>query len=141
MNALLKDVLAKLDKLSPERQNELAALLLAEMEADERWDARFAKSQDELETMADEALDEHARGETRPPDSSVLCHAQCSPSPAPGSGGSIMLFPKPFAARRIRLIACGSPTLPMAGCSSSECIPRVEFILSASRAIGARWVS
>ncbi len=72
MNRLLKDVLAKLDKLSPERQNELAAVLLAEMEADERWDALFAKSQDELEAMADEALDEHARGETRPLDSSVL---------------------------------------------------------------------
>ena len=71
MNALLKDVLAKLDKLSPERQNELAALLLAEMEADERWDSLFAKSQDELETMADEALDEHARGETRPLDTSI----------------------------------------------------------------------
>ena len=72
MNALLKDVLAKLEKLSPERQNELAAILIAEMEADERWDELFAKSQDELEAMADEALDEHARGKTRPLDSSVL---------------------------------------------------------------------
>ena len=72
MTTLLKEVLAKLGKLSPERQNELAALLLAEMEADERWDELFAKSQDDLETMADEALDEHARGETRQMDSSVL---------------------------------------------------------------------
>ena len=72
MNALLKDVLAKLEKLSPERQNELAALLLAEIEADERWDELFAKSQAELEAMADEALDEHARGATRQMDSSVL---------------------------------------------------------------------
>ena len=72
MNALLKDVLARLDKLSPERQNELAVLLLSEMEADERWDVLFAKSQDEIEAMADEALDEHARGKTRPLDSSVL---------------------------------------------------------------------
>ena len=72
MNALLKDVLARLEKLSPERQNELAAILIAEMEADERWDELFAKSQDELEAMAGEALDEHARGKTRPLDSSVL---------------------------------------------------------------------
>ena len=71
MNALLKEVLARLDKLSPERQNELAALLLAEMEADERWDELFAKSQDELEAMADETLDEHSRGDTRLLDSSV----------------------------------------------------------------------
>ena len=63
MNALLKEVLARLDKLSPERQNELAALLLAEMEADERWDELFAKSQDELEALADEALDEDIKKE------------------------------------------------------------------------------
>ncbi len=72
MTALLKDVLARLDQLPPERQNELAALLLAEMEADERCDVQFATSEDKLESMADEALDEHARGETRPMDSSVL---------------------------------------------------------------------
>ncbi len=72
MTTLLKELLAKLDKLSPERQNELAALLLAEMEADERWDELFAKSQDELEALADKALDEHARGKTRPLDSSVF---------------------------------------------------------------------
>ena len=72
MTKLLKEVIAKLAKLPAERQNELAALLLAEMEADERWDELFAKSQDKLETLADEALDEHARGETRPFDSSVL---------------------------------------------------------------------
>ena len=78
MNALLKEVLARLDKLSPERQNELAAVLLAEMEADERWDTLFAKSQDELETMADEALGEHARGETRPLDSSLQLYLSSS---------------------------------------------------------------
>ncbi len=72
MTELLKDVLAKLAKLPAERQNEIAALLLAELEADERWDELFAKSQDKLEALADEALDEDARGETRPLDCSVL---------------------------------------------------------------------
>ncbi len=66
MTELLKDLLAKLAKLPAERQNELAALLLAELEADERWDELFAKSQDKLEALADEALDEFARSETGP---------------------------------------------------------------------------
>ncbi len=72
MTTLLKDVIAKLAKLPEDRQNELASFLLAEMEADDRWDELFAKSQDKLEAMADEALEEHARGDTRPCDSSVL---------------------------------------------------------------------
>ncbi len=66
MTKLLKEVLAKLSKLSPERQDELAAWLLAEMEDEARWDKSFAESQDMLEKLADEALEEHKRGETRP---------------------------------------------------------------------------
>ena len=72
MTTLLKEVLAKVAKLPAHRQNELAALLLAEIAADERWDELFAKSQDKLEALANEALDEHARGNTRPFESSVL---------------------------------------------------------------------
>ncbi len=66
MTKLLKEVLAKLSKLSPERQDELAAWLLAEMEDEARWDKSFAESQDALEKLADEALEEYRRGETRP---------------------------------------------------------------------------
>ncbi len=66
MTKLLKEVLAKISKLSPERQDELAAWLLAEMEDEARWDKSFAESQDALEKLADEALEEYRRGETRP---------------------------------------------------------------------------
>ena len=72
MTKLLKEVLNKLSKLSPERQDELAALLLAEIEADARWDKSFGESQNALEKLADEALAEHDRGETRPFDESVF---------------------------------------------------------------------
>jgi hypothetical protein len=65
MTKLLKEVLAKLSKLSPERQDELAAWLLAEMEDEARWDKSFAESRDSLKKLADEALEEHRRGETR----------------------------------------------------------------------------
>ncbi len=66
MTKLLKEVLAKLSKFSPERQDELAAWLLAEMADEARWDKSFAESQDALEKLADEALEEYRRGETRP---------------------------------------------------------------------------
>ncbi len=66
MTKLLKELIDKLSKLSPERQDELAAWLLAEMEDEARWDKSFAESQDALEKLADEALEEHKRGETRP---------------------------------------------------------------------------
>ncbi len=66
MTKLLKEVLAKLSKLPPEQQDELAAWLLAEMEDEARWDKSFAESQDALAKLADEALEEFRRGETRP---------------------------------------------------------------------------
>ncbi len=66
MTKLLKEVLAKLSKLSPEQQDELAAWLLAEMEDEARWAKSFAESQDALEKLADEALEEYRRGDTRP---------------------------------------------------------------------------
>jgi methylase of polypeptide subunit release factors len=72
MTKLLKEALAKLSKLSPERQDELAALLLAEMEDEARWDKSFAESQGALEKLADEALEEDKRGETRPFDETLL---------------------------------------------------------------------
>ena len=67
MTKLLKELIDKLSKRSPERQDELAALLLAEIEDEARWDTSFVESQDALEKLADEALEEHKRGETRPP--------------------------------------------------------------------------
>ena len=66
MTKLLEELIDKLSKLSPERQDELAAWLLAEMEDEARWDKSFTESQDALEKLAAEALAEHKRGETRP---------------------------------------------------------------------------
>ncbi len=66
MTKLLKELIDKLSKLSPERQDELAAWLLAEMEDEARWDKSFAESQDALEKLANQALEEHERGETTP---------------------------------------------------------------------------
>lgn len=62
MTKLLKEALAKLSRPSPEQQDEIATLLLAEMESDARWNEAFAKSQTALEGLADEALEEHRSG-------------------------------------------------------------------------------
>ena len=54
---------------SAERQSEqdaLAALVLEELASEERWSASFAESQDLLASLADEALAEHAAGQTKP---------------------------------------------------------------------------
>ena len=72
MTNLLQKAFALARSLPDTEQDALAALIIEEMESDRRWDELFAKSQDKLEALADEALEEHARGETRPFDSSVL---------------------------------------------------------------------
>ena len=72
MTKLLKEVLAKIEKLPPERQDALARVLLDEMEAEAKWDQSFAESQDILEKLADEALEERAEGKTRPFDATAL---------------------------------------------------------------------
>ena len=46
-------------RLTEQDQNELAAAILEELVADERWEAALAGSQDVLERLADEALREH----------------------------------------------------------------------------------
>ena len=46
-------------RLPEQDQNELAAAILEELAADERWEAALAGSQGALERLADEALREH----------------------------------------------------------------------------------
>ena len=50
----------------PDREpDELATAILEEMAADERWEAAFAQSQQTLERLAQEALEEHRAGCTK----------------------------------------------------------------------------
>jgi hypothetical protein len=65
MTKLLERAFAKAAQLSPEKQDEFAQFLLAELEDEEQWDEAFAKSQDALEKLAAEALNEHRAGSTR----------------------------------------------------------------------------
>lgn len=68
MTALLERAFQEASKLAPEDQDVLANRLLAEIADEQQWDRLFAKSQDQLERLADEALREHEAGLTEPLD-------------------------------------------------------------------------
>ena len=65
MTQLLEQAFTKASQLSSEEQDTLASLILREIEADQRWEDAFAKSQDALSRFADEALAEHRAGRTK----------------------------------------------------------------------------
>ena len=66
MTKLLKKAFAKASKMPQEDQDAFAALLLEELASEQRWARAFAKSQDKLAALADEAISEFERGETKP---------------------------------------------------------------------------
>ena len=64
MTELLGKAFNEASKLSPDEQDELASLLLAELESERRWTSSFEKSQDALARLGREALEKHKRDET-----------------------------------------------------------------------------
>ena len=62
MTALLEKAIAEISKLPPDRQEEVASWVLAELEAEAKWSHAFDRSQPLLERLADEALAEHRAG-------------------------------------------------------------------------------
>ena len=64
MTELLKKALARLSAMSAPEQDAVAARILAELDDEDRWQKSFAKSQDLLEALAKEALEEDRRGKT-----------------------------------------------------------------------------
>jgi hypothetical protein len=66
MTDLLEKAIQQISKLPAEEQDAVAALLLEEMASEERWAALFARSEDVLEGLANEALSEHRAGLTKP---------------------------------------------------------------------------
>lgn len=65
MTKLLEKAFAEAAKLPEEEQDALARLLLEEIASERRWDELFARSQDLLSELANEALAEHRAGRTR----------------------------------------------------------------------------
>ncbi|HSF39100.1 MAG TPA: hypothetical protein VLT87_04855 [Thermoanaerobaculia bacterium] len=65
MTKLLKKAFEQASQLPEELQNEVALQLLEDVEGERRWDATLASSPDQLEKLADRALEEFRAGRTR----------------------------------------------------------------------------
>jgi hypothetical protein len=68
MTKLLEKAIEEASKLPEIEQNSLAKWVLEELEADKKWDKAFAESEDILDQLANEALEAHKHGKTKPLD-------------------------------------------------------------------------
>jgi len=66
MTKLLEEALSALARLSEQDQDAMAALIMEELVSEERWSEAFAKSQDQLSQLADDAIEEFRKGRTKP---------------------------------------------------------------------------
>lgn len=67
MTQLLEKAFAEAAKLPDKEQDAVAAVFLAELESEQRWAHSLAASQDELDQLADEALQELDEGRSTMP--------------------------------------------------------------------------
>jgi hypothetical protein len=65
MTNLLKQAFEKAATLSDDLQEQLARQILEELEAEARWDATLASSQDKLDQLAEKAEREYRAGKTK----------------------------------------------------------------------------
>lgn len=72
MTRELEKAFEEATKLSEEEQDSVAAWLLEELASERRWTAAFQGSQNELQSLADEALAEYREGNTRSLDPNKL---------------------------------------------------------------------
>ena len=66
MTGLLEKALQRVEALSKEEQDAIASQILETLDDEEAWARKFREKPDLLRSLAQEALDEHRRGETRP---------------------------------------------------------------------------
>jgi hypothetical protein len=71
MTKLLEEAISQLKTRSIE-QDSLAAMILEELNDDNRWDESFARSPDLLAKLAAEAMAEHRAGKTQELDPQTL---------------------------------------------------------------------
>jgi hypothetical protein len=68
MTGLLEKALRRIETLSSEEQDALASQILETLDDEEAWSRQLNEKPDVLRSLAQEALEEHRRGETRPLD-------------------------------------------------------------------------
>jgi hypothetical protein len=72
MTERLEEAIAQLKTLSTDQQDAIAALILAELEEEQRWNDSFARSPNLLAKLAAEAMAEHRSGKTQELDPETL---------------------------------------------------------------------
>ena len=72
MTQALEKAFAEASKLPDEEQDRIARWLLEELADERAWDEKFARSQDALSKLADQALEEIARGQVSDLDPSKM---------------------------------------------------------------------
>jgi hypothetical protein len=65
LTGLLESALRRVESLSCEEQDVIASQIIKTLEDDALWERSFREKPDVLRLLAQEALDEHRRGETR----------------------------------------------------------------------------
>jgi hypothetical protein len=68
MTGLLERALQRIEALSPQEQDAMASQILETLDEEDAWSRQFNEKPDVLRSLAQEALEEHRRGETRPLD-------------------------------------------------------------------------
>jgi len=66
MTKLLVKAFAEVAKLSGIEQNKVAKWLLDELASEKHWNDAFSESEDVLSRLADDAIEEHNQGKTKP---------------------------------------------------------------------------
>jgi len=66
MTMLLEKAFSEAQKLDARDQDVLASIIMEEMLAERKWDNAFVRSQNQLEKLADEALEDLRNGKTKP---------------------------------------------------------------------------
>jgi hypothetical protein len=72
MTKLLEEAIAQLKTRPISEQDSIAALILEELNDDNRWDESFERSPDLLAKFASEAMAEHRAGKTQELDPETL---------------------------------------------------------------------
>ncbi len=65
MTNQLESAIKQLTKLPEKEQNHMAKWIIAEINSDERWDKLFSDSEDQLKSLAEEALSDFDNGKTK----------------------------------------------------------------------------
>jgi hypothetical protein len=68
MTGLLEKALRRIETLSDEEQDAIASQILETLDDEEAWQQTYQQNREHFRALAQEALEEHRRGETRPLD-------------------------------------------------------------------------